>query len=60
MKDVNSLRVAKEIVAMFFSVNGEVDSKDVKFLDSVRTYLKEVENNNFPIEKYKIVTRIAS
>ncbi|MGV9036806.1 hypothetical protein ACN9TC_14310 [Lactococcus lactis] len=55
MKDVNSLRVAKEIVAMFFSVNGEVDSKDVKFLDSVRTYLKEVENNNFPIEKYKIV-----
>ncbi|KZK09834.1 hypothetical protein V4_0881 [Lactococcus cremoris] len=37
-----------------------MDSKDVKFLDSVRTYLKEVENNNFPIEKYKIVTRIAS
>lgn len=44
MKDVNSLRVAKEIVAMFFSVNGEVDSKDDKFLDSVRTYLKELEN----------------
>ncbi|MDG4984999.1 hypothetical protein OGZ51_12675 [Lactococcus lactis] len=43
-EEVNSLRVAKEIVAMFFSVNREVDSKDDKFLDSVRTYLKEVEN----------------
>lgn len=55
IKNVNSLRVAKEIVAMFFSVNGEEESRDDKFLDSVRPYLKEAENNNFPIEKYKIV-----
>ena len=34
-------------------------NKSDKFLDSVRTYLKELENKNFPIEKYKI-TLIAS
>ena len=55
MKDINSLRVAKEIVAMFFSVNGEGESREDNFLDSVSTYLKEYGNNDFPIDRYKII-----
>ncbi|MGX7049124.1 hypothetical protein RU86_GL001631 [Lactococcus piscium] len=55
MRGVNPLRIAKEIVAMFFSINGNEDEKDKNFLDSVRLYLQIPSSNEFPIEKYEVI-----
>ncbi|OQO69526.1 hypothetical protein BH747_09645 [Enterococcus villorum] len=55
IKKINPLRVAKAIVAMFFSINGERDSFDKQFLDSVRGYLNDPQNRLFPNEDYTII-----
>ncbi|WP_231477316.1 hypothetical protein, partial [Enterococcus hirae] len=55
IKKMNSLRVAKAIVAMFFSLNGDEDSMDKPFLDSVREYLSNPKSTLFPHEDYKII-----
>lgn len=55
IKGINPLRVSKEIVAMFFSINGSEDDKDDEFLDSVRDYIKEPKNSSFPKDRYKII-----
>ena len=55
IKKINPLRVAKEIVAMFFSINGEEDSMDKPFLDAVRGYLRDPKSTLFPHEDYKIL-----
>lgn len=55
IKKINSFRVAKAIVAMFFSLNGDKDSMDKPFLDSVREYLSNPKNTLFPHEDYKII-----
>lgn len=55
LKKINPLRIGKEIVAMFFSINGEKETMDTSFLDSVRSYLANPKNNSFPHKDYKIV-----
>ncbi|MBL1224215.1 hypothetical protein [Enterococcus sp. BWR-S5] len=55
VKKINPIRVAKEVVAMFFSINGENDSMDKPFLDAVRGYLSDPKNNFFPHEDYQII-----
>lgn len=51
---MNSLRVAKAIVAMFFSLNGDEDSMDKPFLDSVREYLSNPKSTLFLMKTIKL------
>lgn len=55
IKKINPLRAAKEIVAMFFSINGEEDSMDKPFLEAVRGYLSDPKSTLFPHEDYKLL-----